>query len=82
MCQGLMSQSVYLVQNIKAGTVDSLLRGGLLFSTLTNEWTATVGRWRPIFYLYPQAEDEWKSWEPPYLALSELSFYTETHDSS
>ncbi|MEZ8151538.1 MlaD family protein [Vibrio splendidus] len=48
--------------NIKAGTVDSLLRGGITFSTPPTSELQPVASEDQSFYLYPQAEDEWKSW--------------------
>ncbi|WP_017067767.1 MlaD family protein, partial [Vibrio crassostreae] len=48
--------------NIKAGTVDSLLRGGITFSTPPTNELQPVASEDQSFYLYPQAEDEWKSW--------------------
>lgn len=48
--------------NIKAGTVDSLLRGGITFSTPPTNELQPLAKEDQSFYLYPQAEDEWKSW--------------------
>ncbi|MEZ8797845.1 MlaD family protein [Vibrio cyclitrophicus 1F53] len=48
--------------NIKAGTVDSLIRGGITFSTPPTNELQPLASEDQSFYLYPQAEDEWKSW--------------------
>ncbi|WP_299691537.1 MlaD family protein [uncultured Vibrio sp.] len=48
--------------NIKTGTVDSLIRGGITFSTPPTDELQPLAEEDQSFYLYPKAEDEWKSW--------------------
>lgn len=48
--------------NIKAGTVESLLRGGITFATPPTDTLQPVAAADQSFYLYPQAEDDWKTW--------------------
>ncbi|EGA69618.1 mce-related protein [Vibrio sinaloensis DSM 21326] len=48
--------------NIKAGTVDSLVRGGITFSTPENKQLEPIAKRGQSFYLYPQGEDSWKEW--------------------
>ncbi|MCZ8488608.1 hypothetical protein O9992_19540 [Vibrio lentus] len=76
-----MSQSASSGANIKAGTVYCLLRGGITFSTPpTNGTQLLADATSNSSCLYPQAEDERKSRRTAgCTALSELSFYTETH---
>ncbi|WGY46928.1 MlaD family protein [Vibrio sp. ABG19] len=50
--------------DIKAGTVDSLLRGGITFSTPEQKQLAPAAGKGHTFYLYPQAQKEWTSWRP------------------
>lgn len=50
--------------DIKAGTVDSLLRGGITFSTPEQKQLAPAAGKGQTFYLYPQAQKEWTSWRP------------------
>ncbi|NIY84768.1 MlaD family protein [Vibrio hepatarius] len=48
--------------DIKAGTVDSLIRGGVTFATPQDKQLAPVAKQGHSFYLYPAAEQEWKQW--------------------
>lgn len=48
--------------NIKAGTVDSLVRGGITFSTPEGKQLQPIANQGQSFYLYPQGEDKWKQW--------------------
>ncbi|GMM87045.1 MlaD family protein [Vibrio fortis] len=48
--------------NIKAGTVESLLRGGITFATPPTDTLQPQAAEDQSFYLYPQAEDDWKMW--------------------
>ncbi len=48
--------------DIKAGTVDSLIRGGVTFATPQDKQLAPVAEQGHSFYLYPAAEQEWKQW--------------------
>ncbi len=51
--------------DIKAGTVDSLIRGGVTFATPQDKQLAPVAEQGHSFYLYPAAEQEWKLWRTP-----------------
>lgn len=51
--------------NIKTGTVDSLVKGGISFATPEEKTLQPAAKERQTFYLYPQAEDEWKTWRKP-----------------
>ncbi|NOH96241.1 MlaD family protein [Vibrio sp. 99-70-13A1] len=48
--------------NIKSGTVDSLIRGGITFSTPEGKQLQPTADEGQSFYLYPTAEDGWKEW--------------------
>lgn len=48
--------------NIKAGTLDSLVRGGITFSTPEQTQLEPIAEQGQSFYLYAQAEDGWKTW--------------------
>ncbi|MEF1291677.1 MlaD family protein, partial [Vibrio sp. M260118] len=48
--------------NIKAGTLDSLVRGGITFSTPEQTQLEPIAEQGQSFYLYAQAEDSWKAW--------------------
>ncbi|MEF1311488.1 MlaD family protein [Vibrio mytili] len=51
--------------NIKAGTIDSLVRGGIAFSTPEQTELPPKAKRGHSFYLYPKAEDEWVQWRTP-----------------
>ena len=48
--------------NIKAGTFDSLVRGGIAFSTPEQSQIPPAAKKGQYFYLYPQAEESWTQW--------------------
>ncbi|OEE79429.1 PqiB family protein [Vibrio genomosp. F6] len=48
--------------NIKTGTVDSLVRGGITFSTPEQKQLQPIAKEGQSFYLYPQADEEWSNW--------------------
>lgn len=48
--------------NIKAGTIDSLVRGGIAFSTPEQSQIPPAAKKGHSFYLYPQAEESWLEW--------------------
>ncbi|NOH47016.1 MCE family protein [Vibrio rotiferianus] len=48
--------------NIKAGTFDSLVRGGIAFSTPEQSKIPPAAKSGQSFYLYPQAEESWTQW--------------------
>ncbi|WED23158.1 MlaD family protein [Vibrio sp. JC009] len=50
---------------IKAGTVDSLIRGGITFATPEGSSLAPVAEVNRSFYLHSEAKDEWKEWRTP-----------------
>ncbi|KOO10828.1 hypothetical protein AKJ18_32245, partial [Vibrio xuii] len=47
---------------IKAGTVESLLRGGITFATPEDKQLTPPATPDQAFYLYPQGEEEWTKW--------------------
>ncbi|MDG3088085.1 MlaD family protein [Vibrio hannami] len=47
---------------VKSGTVDSLLRGGIAFATPESTSLAPIAKENRSFYLYPEAESDWKNW--------------------
>lgn len=51
--------------SIKAGTVDSLIRGGITFSTPEKNALQSIAEEDQSFYLYPTGEDDWKKWRTP-----------------
>jgi len=48
--------------NIKAGTLDSIVRGGITFSTPEQNQLEPAAEDGQSFYLYAKAEDGWKEW--------------------
>jgi paraquat-inducible protein B len=48
--------------NIKAGTFDSLVRGGITFSTPEQKQLEPIAEQGQSFYLYAKAEEGWKEW--------------------
>lgn len=48
--------------NVKAGTLDSIVRGGITFATPEQKQLPGPAREEQTFYLYPAAQDEWKAW--------------------
>lgn len=51
--------------NIKAGTVDSLIRGGITFSTPEGKQLQPQAEAGQSFYLNKSAEENWKKWRTP-----------------
>jgi len=48
--------------NIKAGTFDSLVRGGISFSTPEQSQLEPIAKHGHTFYLNAKAEESWKAW--------------------
>ncbi|WP_367986457.1 MlaD family protein [Vibrio sp. NTOU-M3] len=48
--------------NIKAGTLDSIVRGGITFGTPENAHLQSPARSGHAFYLYPTPEESWPKW--------------------
>lgn len=48
--------------NIKAGTIDSLVRGGITFATPEQSELQPMAKSEQSFFLYPEPEESWKSW--------------------
>ncbi|MHC6527224.1 PqiB family protein [Vibrio proteolyticus] len=48
--------------SIKAGTLDSLVRGGISFATPEQPNLSPAAKKGQSFYLYPAAEDNWLKW--------------------
>jgi paraquat-inducible protein B len=48
--------------NIKAGTFDSLVRGGIAFSTPEQSQIPPAAKDGQSFFLYPQADERWAKW--------------------
>ncbi|WFB46767.1 MlaD family protein [Vibrio coralliilyticus] len=48
--------------NIKAGTIDSIVRGGITFSTPENSQLQPIAQPGQSFFLYPTPEESWKTW--------------------
>lgn len=51
--------------NIKAGTIDSIVRGGIAFSTPEQSQLPPAANNGQTFFLYPQAEESWVQWRTP-----------------
>lgn len=51
--------------NIKAGTIDSIVRGGIAFSTPEQSQLPPAAKNGQTFFLYPQAEESWVQWRTP-----------------
>ncbi len=51
--------------NVKAGTFDSMLRGGITFATPEQKQLTPAAPEGHTFYLYPQAQEEWTKWRTP-----------------
>ncbi|MCG3759970.1 MCE family protein [Vibrio cincinnatiensis] len=49
--------------NIKSGTFDSLVRGGIAFSTPEQKQLQAPAQSGDAFYLHPSAQDSWKHWK-------------------
>ncbi|MEH0690354.1 MCE family protein [Vibrio cholerae] len=48
--------------NIKAGTVESIVRGGITFATPQQAQLEPIAQDGHTFYLHPKAEESWRSW--------------------
>lgn len=48
--------------NIKAGTVESIVRGGITFATPQQTQLEPIAQDGHTFYLHPKAEESWRSW--------------------
>ncbi|PMH46490.1 paraquat-inducible protein B [Vibrio sp. 10N.286.49.B3] len=51
--------------NIKAGTIDSLMRGGITFATPEQNQLQPPAKENQSFLLHDKAEDQWKKWRTP-----------------
>ncbi|MDE1314147.1 MlaD family protein [Vibrio aestuarianus] len=48
--------------NIKTGTIDSIVRGGITFATPEQKQLQPIAKQGQAFYLYPAATPEWTQW--------------------
>ncbi|MBY8172640.1 MCE family protein [Vibrio fluvialis] len=48
--------------NVKAGTLDSIVRGGITFATPEQKQLTAAAKAGQSFYLYPTPQEEWKTW--------------------
>ncbi|ELE5889892.1 MCE family protein [Vibrio fluvialis] len=48
--------------NVKAGTLDSIVRGGITFATPEQKQLTAAAKAGQSFYLYPTPLEEWKKW--------------------
>ncbi|MBY7894657.1 MCE family protein [Vibrio fluvialis] len=48
--------------NVKAGTLDSIVRGGITFATPEQKQLTAAAKAGQSFYLYPTPQEEWKKW--------------------
>ncbi|MDE1225420.1 MlaD family protein [Vibrio aestuarianus] len=48
--------------SIKAGTIDSIVRGGITFATPEQKQLQPIAKQGQAFYLYPAATPEWTQW--------------------
>ncbi len=51
--------------DIKAGTFDSLVRGGITFATPEQKQLMPQAKAGQSFYLYPRSQEDWKQWRTP-----------------
>jgi len=51
--------------DIKAGTFDSLVRGGITFATPEQNQLMPQAKAGQSFYLYPRSEESWTQWRTP-----------------
>ncbi|MEH0389178.1 PqiB family protein [Vibrio mimicus] len=51
--------------NVKAGTFESMLRGGITFSTPEQKHLPPAAPEGHTFYLYSQAQEDWTKWRTP-----------------
>ncbi len=48
--------------NVRAGTIDSIVRGGITFATTEQKQLEPIAHQGQSFYLYAKAEDSWSAW--------------------
>ncbi len=48
--------------NVKTGTLDSIVRGGITFATPEQKQLTAAAKAGQSFYLYPTPQEEWKKW--------------------
>ncbi|EPF2507739.1 MlaD family protein [Vibrio fluvialis] len=48
--------------NVKVGTLDSIVRGGITFATPEQKQLTAAAKAGQSFYLYPTPQEEWKKW--------------------
>lgn len=48
--------------NVRAGTIDSIVRGGITFAAPEQKQLEPIARQGQSFYLYTKAEDSWRTW--------------------
>ncbi|ELX7503381.1 MCE family protein [Vibrio fluvialis] len=48
--------------NVKAGTLDSIVRGGITFASPEQKQLTAAAKAGQSFYLYPTPQEEWKKW--------------------
>lgn len=48
--------------NVRAGTIDSIVRGGITFATPEQKQLEPIANQGQSFYLYAKAEDSWSAW--------------------
>jgi paraquat-inducible protein B len=48
--------------NVKAGTLDSIVRGGITFAIPEQKQLTAAAKAGQSFYLYPTPQEEWKKW--------------------
>ncbi|OEE34626.1 paraquat-inducible protein B [Vibrio genomosp. F10 str. ZF-129] len=51
--------------NIKSGTLDSILNGGITFATPEGKQLEPIASEEQSFFLYPSPEDKWTRWRTP-----------------
>ncbi|MGF1694266.1 MlaD family protein [Vibrio lamellibrachiae] len=51
--------------NIKSGTLDSILKGGITFATPEGKQLQPIATEDQSFFLYPSPEDKWTKWRTP-----------------
>ncbi|USD42468.1 MCE family protein [Vibrio sp. SCSIO 43135] len=51
--------------NIRSGTIDSIVKGGITFATPEEKQLQPPAQPEQSFYLYATAQDDWKKWRTP-----------------
>ncbi|MGC9401347.1 MlaD family protein, partial [Vibrio genomosp. F10 str. 9ZC157] len=51
--------------NIKSGTLDSILNGGITFATPEGKQLEPIASEEQSFFLYPSPEEKWTRWRTP-----------------